>query len=160
MKVLNELEEKDSLEIPANNVLLMIDQDTKILNKYRLNYHCNTHSQLSTSAKKDFLELARALLPQKQAEITQFDSEYEQGLAGEKRREVVLEWAFRDSFYWDLLYGLTRNTTDPKRLAYLRLPVKDLYECISEEYRAKKLYEPFYILTEINEAERIKLGQL
>lgn len=51
----------------------MIEQDTKILNKFRLNYHCNTHSQLSNAAKKDFLDLARALLPQKNGEIEQFD---------------------------------------------------------------------------------------
>ena len=40
--ILNTLEEKDALEIPENNVLFTIDQDTKKLNNYRLNYHCNT----------------------------------------------------------------------------------------------------------------------
>lgn len=27
--------------MPSNNILL-VDEDTKLVNKYRLNYHCNT----------------------------------------------------------------------------------------------------------------------
>lgn len=43
ISLLNSLEEKDSLDIPSSNLLLLNDQDTKLVNKYRLNYHCNTH---------------------------------------------------------------------------------------------------------------------
>ena len=43
---------------------------------------------------------------------------------------MVLDWAFKNNFYWDMVTGLTRNTTDPKRLAYLRLGVKDMFEAI------------------------------
>jgi len=59
---------------------------------------------------------------------------------------MILNWAFKDCFYWELLSGLTRNTTDPKRLSYLRLLIKDLYESIKEEYRANKLFEVFYVV--------------
>ena len=40
LKVLSELEAKDTVEVASTN-LLLIDQDTKLLNKYRLNYQCN-----------------------------------------------------------------------------------------------------------------------
>lgn len=43
---------------------------------------------------------------------------------------MVIEWAFKGNFYWEMLHQLSRNTNDPKRLAYLRLPIKDLYETI------------------------------
>jgi hypothetical protein len=41
IKKLNEKESKDILNISSHN-LLLVDKDTKLLNKYRLNYHCNT----------------------------------------------------------------------------------------------------------------------
>lgn len=40
---------------------------------------------------------------------------------------MVLSWAFKDSFYWELVSKLTHSTTDPKRLAYTRLALKDIY---------------------------------
>lgn len=43
---------------------------------------------------------------------------------------MVLSWVFANNFYWDLVNQLTRNTNDPKRLAYLRLPIKDMHEAI------------------------------
>lgn len=45
---------------------------------------------------------------------------------------MVFDWLFRDSFLWELVSTLTRNTTDPKRLAYVRLALKDFYESIAE----------------------------
>jgi hypothetical protein len=41
IKKLNEKESKDILNISSHN-LLLVDKHTKLLNKYRLNYHCNT----------------------------------------------------------------------------------------------------------------------
>lgn len=38
--MLTELEQKDTVEVASTN-LLLIDQDTKLLNKYRLNFQCN-----------------------------------------------------------------------------------------------------------------------
>ena len=72
---------------------------------------------------------------------------------------MVLEWAFRDGFYWDLVSNLTRNSTDPKRLAYVRLALKDIYESVTQEYRVNKLYEPFYIIIDLNEEQKAKLGK-
>lgn len=45
---------------------------------------------------------------------------------------MVLEWVFKDCFFWNLVNTLTKNTTDPKRLAYIRLALKDIYESIAE----------------------------
>lgn len=53
----------------------------------------------------------------------------------ESRRKQTEDWIFRDSFYWDLVENLTKITTDPRKLAYLRLPVKDMYETILTGYR-------------------------
>ena len=63
INILNSLEEKDQLEIPANNVLFTIDQDTKKLNNYSLNYHCNTLFSDRAKAKEDFLKISRKLYP-------------------------------------------------------------------------------------------------
>jgi hypothetical protein len=41
IKKLNEKESKDTLNVSSHN-LLLVDKDTKLLNKYRLSYHCNT----------------------------------------------------------------------------------------------------------------------
>jgi hypothetical protein len=45
---------------------------------------------------------------------------------------MVIDWTFKNNFYWQLVDGLARNTTDPKRLAYLRLALKDIHESIKE----------------------------
>lgn len=64
---------------------------------------------------------------------------------------MVLKWVFRKCFYWDMVNQISRNTNDPKRLAYLRLGIKDIYETIAAEYRANKLYDMFYIVIELTE---------
>lgn len=45
-------------------------------------------------------------------------------------QEQALRWAFEDSFYWQMIERLPKATTDPKRMAYLRLPFSDLYQAI------------------------------
>lgn len=52
---------------------------------------------------------------------------------------MILSWVFKDNFYWQLVQQITRNTNDPKRLAYLRLPIKDIHEAILAQYRSDKL---------------------
>ncbi len=59
--------------MPSSNALFMIEQDTKILNRYRLNYHCNTNFKDRATAKKDFVRLARHLKPEQNALIDQFE---------------------------------------------------------------------------------------
>ena len=54
--------------------------------------------------------------------------EEEDGIAGGPRLQ----------FWQGLVNLLTRNANDPKRLAYLCLPIKYLHETILEEDRAKK----------------------
>ena len=157
VNILNSLEEKDALEIPENNVLFTIDQDTKKLNNYRLNYHCNTLYGDRRKAKEDFIKLARKLYPQQSADIDAFEKEYDLELKGSERTKMVLSWAFRDNFYWQLVQQITRNTNDPKRLAYLRLPIKDIHEAIQAQYRTDKLNNEFYLVLEMTEEERHKL---
>ena len=70
---------------------------------------------------------------------------------------MVIDWAFKNNFYWDMIYNISRNTSDPKRLAYLRLGIKDIYEAVAAEYRANKSYDLFYIVIELTEEERAKL---
>jgi hypothetical protein len=53
-----------------------------MLNKYRLNYHCNTNYNGRTQAKEDFLALARQLFPDQKAEIDNFAKEYNLDLNG------------------------------------------------------------------------------
>ena len=55
--------------MPPSNVLFTIDQDTKTLNRYRLNYHCNTLYGDRKSAKDDFIKLAKKLYPDQIATI-------------------------------------------------------------------------------------------
>ena len=138
VSLLNSLEEKDKLEIPASNMLFTIDQDTKILNKYRLNYHCNSIYNDRASAKADFILLARKLYPEQKQVIDQFEKEYDLTLQGEEKRKMVLDWVFKNNFYFEMVNQLTRNSTDPKRIAYVRLGIKDIYESIQAEYRATK----------------------
>lgn len=52
---------------------------------------------------------------------------------------------------------LTRNTTDPKRLAYIRLALKDLFETISTEFKGKKMYEEVHIVVDVTEEEKQRL---
>lgn len=130
MDVLNKLEEKDTLEIPPTNALFLIDQDTKSLNKYRLSYHCNTKYSNRTTAKENFITLAKKIYPEQMAAIEEFEKTYDLDLKGEEKREMVFNWAFKNGFYWDLVTTLAKNSTDPKRLAYVRLPLKDIYESI------------------------------
>jgi hypothetical protein len=145
------LEEKDSLAMPAANVLFTIDQDTKTLNKYRLNYHCNTIFNDRQAAKHDFVQLAKKLYPDQGAAIAQFEKEYDLSLKGEELRKMVISWVFKNNFYWDLVSQLTRNSTDPKRISYLRLALKDVYEAVVAEYRKDKLLDDFYIVCDVTE---------
>ena len=45
----------------------------------------------------------------------------------------AIKWAFDDNFYWKLIEKLPQATTDPKKLAYLRLPFLELSQAIFEK---------------------------
>ena len=62
LTLLNSLEQKDSLQISPSNVLIA-DLDTKLLNRYRLNFQCNTHFKGRDKAKQDLLDLAKKFYP-------------------------------------------------------------------------------------------------
>lgn len=50
----------------------MLDEDRKLLNRYRLNYFCITSKHLKTKSKDDFIRLAKALSPDQGDKITKF----------------------------------------------------------------------------------------
>ena len=128
--LLNSLEEIDQLQIPANNYFCY-EKDTNIINLYQLNYRCIIGSFINRSkAKDDFVKLARKLYPEQVGEIDMFQRQYNIDLKGEQKRKMVLDWVFRNNFYWDIISQITKNTSDPKRTAYLRLPIQDIFETI------------------------------
>jgi hypothetical protein len=74
------------------------------------------------------------------------------GLTQEARRKQTLDWVFRDSFYWDLVETMPKVTTDPRKLAYLRLPVKDIYETVLTNYHGNtKRPKALFIVVELSE---------
>jgi hypothetical protein len=70
------------LTISSSNILL-VDSDTKLLNKYRLNYQCNINFNGRAQAKEDFIALAKHLFPNDLTEIEKFASDYNLELTGE-----------------------------------------------------------------------------
>lgn len=48
---------------PKTNILFMIEDDTNLLNKYRLNYHCLTSNNSITKAKDDYVKFVTQLYP-------------------------------------------------------------------------------------------------
>lgn len=53
-KVENLQKKYPSKGLIKNTMLLMTEDDTAIMNKYRLNYFCLTNQKNKTNAKKDF----------------------------------------------------------------------------------------------------------
>jgi hypothetical protein len=64
------------------------------------------------------------------------------------RKTFIKDWIFRNSFYWELVDRLPKVSSDPKRLAYLRIQFKDIYEAILEAYNEMKINpNTIYIVT-------------
>ena len=61
--LLKEFELKDNLDVNPYSLLCMIEEDRKILNKYRLNYFCITTPHNRQASKQDFIELSKHLMP-------------------------------------------------------------------------------------------------
>ena len=52
-----------------------------------------------------------------------------------------------NNFYFDSVESLPKITTDPKKLAYLRLPFKDIYEAILKKFKSQpKNYHEVYLV--------------
>ena len=54
-------------------MLTMLEEDRKLLNKYRLNYYCLTSKCHREKAKEDFVTLARHLMPEQASSIDKFE---------------------------------------------------------------------------------------
>jgi hypothetical protein len=64
---------------------------------------------------------------------------------------MVLEWLVKDNFYWQLVHTLTRTTSDPKRLAYIRLGLKDIYETIFTVFKKQLYFKEMYVVVDVTE---------
>lgn len=47
----------------------MIEDDTNLLNKYRLNYHCLTTNNSQQKAKDDYVKMVKQLYSEEKVEI-------------------------------------------------------------------------------------------
>ena len=55
-----------------NTALFMTEDDTGLMNKYRLNYYCLTKQKNKGSAKKQFAQLAMKLYPEQKSMLSDF----------------------------------------------------------------------------------------
>lgn len=54
----------------------MTENDTNLLNKYRLNFHCLTSKGSKEKAKQQFLTFADQIYPEQQRDIEAFKNNY------------------------------------------------------------------------------------
>jgi hypothetical protein len=64
-----------------------------------------------------------------------------------------LQWAFEDNFYFKLAENLPKATTNPKKLAYLRLPFSDLWQSIYQKHKEIQKVPEIYIVAQLNQRE-------
>jgi hypothetical protein len=81
----------------------MIEEDRKVLNKYRLNYYSITTKHQKDKSKLDFINIAKALCPEEAANIERFDAAYNIALGDEQTYSQALQWAFESNFYFKLI---------------------------------------------------------
>lgn len=55
---------------PKTNILLTIEDDANLMNKYRVNFHSLTSCKTKEKAKSEFISFAKKTYPEKTAEIT------------------------------------------------------------------------------------------
>jgi len=136
------------------NMLFMTPNDIPLLNKYRLNYICMCKKHDEKKAKEDFIRLARKLCPKETEAIDEFENNFQINLPENERNDQILKWVFKKSFFWDLIDHTLKTTMNPKRIAYLRLPLRHLYNAIFCRSKQKKVIpKTMYIVTELNNRE-------
>jgi hypothetical protein len=52
-----------------------------------------------------------------------------------EKEQVTWENMFKNPWYWELVSKLPKITQNPKKLAYLRAPFKDIYKTIFSRYQ-------------------------
>lgn len=57
---------------PKTNLLLMIEEDTNLMNKYRIVFHSLTSGNSRSKAKADFINFAKKFYPDSLEEINDF----------------------------------------------------------------------------------------
>lgn len=69
---------------PKTNLLLMIEEDTNLMNKYRIVFHSLTSGNSKSKAKADYLNFVKKFYPDSLEEINQFDKMYKVNLSGKE----------------------------------------------------------------------------
>ena len=92
--LLKDYENKDQLDVDPYTLLCMIEDDRKLLNKYRLNYFCITSANNRESGKADFIKVARHLTPEQEDKIDLFEKGYNLQLKGKEAHKQTLNFAF------------------------------------------------------------------
>lgn len=118
-------------------MLFVIEEDTNMMNKYRINFFSLTCNHSPKSAKRDFVNFARKLYPENAQEVEQFEKEYILDLPTEDKVQQTLSWMGKQNFFFESTQQLPKITMDPKKLGYLRLPFKECYEAIISSYKKK-----------------------
>lgn len=80
--LLQQEESDQNLQTQRTNLLIMIEDDTNLMNKYRIIFHSLTQGNSKVQAKTDFVNFAKKFYPQSLNEIDEFDKRYQIDLTG------------------------------------------------------------------------------
>ena len=94
IELLKDFENKDQLDVDPYTLLCMIEDDRKLLNKFRLNYFCITSASNRESGKEDFVKVVNHLMPEQEERIDIFEKSYNLALKGKDAHRQTLSWAF------------------------------------------------------------------
>lgn len=80
-------------------MLFMVEDDTNLMNRYRINFYSLTCRSSAQAAKKDFSNFIRKLYEKNADRLPEFESNYKLGLSSEERMEQALTWMSREPFF-------------------------------------------------------------
>lgn len=84
------------------NMVFMIEDDTNLMNKYRISFHSLTENSSSKTAKKDFISFAKKFAPESGQTIADFEKNYRIDLPGEDAIRQSLQWMDKYNFFMEL----------------------------------------------------------
>lgn len=136
----------------------MLPANTKRMNRQHLLFDSISKGLSRVKGKEDFVALAKKLCPKDVLAIEDFERSYQLKLPAADAHRQIIDWAMRDWFCWKLIEAIPKSTTDPRRLAYIRLPFGDLFVAIEQSYRQMvSLPQTLWIVVSLSVQEREKL---
>ena len=115
----------------------MIEDDTNLMNKYRINFYSLTCKHHAEAAKVDFIKFAKKIYPEQKQAIQDFEGDYKVNLPPEESVQQSLNWLAKNDFFLESTQALPKITADPKKLGYLRFPFKEISDAIMMNYKKK-----------------------